>query len=46
MTFYEQCPILRSEEPLRSERLMLSKQTAAVLEQGLELLGIATVERM
>jgi len=46
MTFYEQCPILRSEEPLRSERLMLSAQTAAVLEQGLQLLGIATVERM
>ena len=46
MTFYEQCPILQSDEPLRSERLMLAKQTAAVLEQGLELLGIATVERM
>lgn len=46
MTFYEHCPILPSEEPLRGERLMLSKQTAAVLEKGLELLGIATVERM
>jgi arginyl-tRNA synthetase len=46
MTFYEQCPILRSDEPVKGQRLMLAKQTAAVLEKGLELLGIRTVERM
>lgn len=46
MTFYEHCPILQSQAPLRDERLMLARQTAAVLEKGLALLGIATVERM
>jgi arginyl-tRNA synthetase len=46
MKFYESCPVLRSEEPVRSSRLQLSKLTAQVIACGLGLLGIDTVERM
>ena len=45
-SFYEQCPVLRSEEPARSARLALCDVTAAVLRQGLLLLGIEVPERM
>lgn len=46
-TFYEQCPVLKAEtSELRDSRLLLSDLTARVLKQGLELLGIETVERM
>jgi arginyl-tRNA synthetase len=38
--FYEACPVLKSEEPARSSRLMLSDLTARVLQCGLVLLGI------
>ena len=44
--FYENCPVLQSEGPVRESRLALCKKTAAVLKQGLYLLGIETVERM
>jgi len=44
--FYEACPVLKSEEPARSSRLMLSDLTARVLEDGLDLLGIKVPERM
>jgi arginyl-tRNA synthetase len=44
--FYEACPVLKSEEPARSSRLMLSELTARVLERGLDLLGIKVPERM
>jgi len=44
--FYEACPVLRSDEPLRSSRLALSDLTARVLATGLSLLGIAAPERM
>jgi arginyl-tRNA synthetase len=46
-TFYEQCPVLRAEttELVRS-RLLLCDLTARVIKQGLDLLGIAAVERM
>jgi arginyl-tRNA synthetase len=44
--FYEACPVLKSEEPARSSRLMLSDLTARVLQQGLDLLGIKVPERM
>lgn len=44
--FYEECPVLKSEEPQRSSRLRLCDTTARVLEQGLTLLGIPLVERM
>jgi arginyl-tRNA synthetase len=45
-SFYEACPVLKSEEPARSSRLMLSDLTARVLERGLDLLGIKVPERM
>jgi arginyl-tRNA synthetase len=44
--FYEACPVLRSEEPLRSSRLALCDVTACVLARGLGLLGIEAPERM
>ena len=46
MKFYESCPVLRADEPIRSSRLLLSKLTAKVIARGLSLLGIGTVERM
>ena len=46
MQFYESCPVLSQEEPTRTSRLLLSQRTADVLETGLGLLGIKTVERM
>ncbi|WLQ12155.1 arginine--tRNA ligase [Hahella aquimaris] len=45
-SFYEACPILTAEEPVRSSRLMLSLLIAKTLKQGLDLLGIETLERM
>jgi len=45
-TFYEACPVLKSEEPTRSSRLTLCDLTGRVLQRGLELLGIKVPERM
>ncbi len=45
-TFYEACPVLKSEEPARGTRLALCELTARTLRHGLELLGIQTPERM
>jgi arginyl-tRNA synthetase len=45
-TFYEACPVLKSEEPARSSRLALCHLTARVLKQGLGLLGIQVPEKM
>ena len=44
--FYERCPVLRADEPVRESRLVLCDLTARVLRQGLHLLGIRTPERM
>ncbi|MDR1355694.1 MAG: arginine--tRNA ligase [Propionibacteriaceae bacterium] len=44
--FYEQCPVLKSVDALRSSRLALCDATRRVLARGLNLLGIAAVERM
>jgi arginyl-tRNA synthetase len=45
--FFENCPVLTAETPeLRGSRLLLVDLTARVIRQGLELLGIRTVERM
>ena len=44
--FYEQCPVLKSEPALRESRLGLCDLTGRVLRQGLELLGIQTLEQM
>ncbi len=45
-TFYEACPVLKSEEPARSSRLALCNLTDRVLKQGLDLLGIKVPEKM
>ena len=45
-SFYEACPVLKSEEPARSSRLALCDLTGRVLRQGLGLLGIDVPERM
>jgi arginyl-tRNA synthetase len=44
--FYEKCPVLKADEPVRSARLALSALTARVLRQGLDLLGISAPEKM
>jgi len=45
-SFYENCPVLKSEGQTRNTRLVLCDLTASVLKQGLELLGIQTLEQM
>ncbi|MGB5963384.1 MAG: arginine--tRNA ligase [Coleofasciculaceae cyanobacterium] len=44
--FYDQCPVLKAEEPLRTSRLVLCDITAQTLKLGLSLLGISVLERM
>ncbi len=44
--FFEHCPVIQSEEPVRSSRLALCHLTARTLELGLSLLGIGTLPRM
>ena len=44
--FYDRCPVLQSEEPQRTSRLVLSDLTARTLKLGLSLLGISVLERM
>jgi arginyl-tRNA synthetase len=45
--FFEHCPVLKAEaESVRTSRLLLADLTARVLAQGLELLGIQTIEQM
>ena len=44
--FYDQIPILKAEEPLKSSRLVLCRLTERTLTKGLNLLGISTLERM
>jgi arginyl-tRNA synthetase len=45
-TFFEACPVLKSEGNTRESRLALCALTARQLQRGLGLLGIAVVERM
>lgn len=44
--FYENCPVLKAEEPTRTSRLLLCDITAKTLKLGLSLLGIEVLERM
>jgi len=44
--FYETCPVLKADEPSRSERLALCHLSARTLQRGLHLLGIETLEQM
>jgi arginyl-tRNA synthetase len=45
-SFYEKCPVLKAEAAVRDSRLALCDLTARVLKQGLDVLGIETVEQM
>ncbi|MEX0876029.1 MAG: arginine--tRNA ligase [Phycisphaerales bacterium] len=46
-SFFDQCPVLRNDDPaLRASRLRLCALTGRVLADGLDTLGIPTVERM
>jgi arginyl-tRNA synthetase len=46
-SFYENCPILAAEdEATQQSRLRLAALTGRTLQQGLELLGLETLERM
>ena len=45
-SFYEACPVLKADEPIRTSRLALSELTARTLRCGLDLLGIQVPERM
>ncbi|HEX8897535.1 MAG TPA: arginine--tRNA ligase [Chthoniobacterales bacterium] len=45
-SFYEACPVLKSEEPARSSRLALCELTGRILAKGLDLLGIKVPEKM
>ncbi|MEL4896876.1 arginine--tRNA ligase [Crocosphaera sp. Alani8] len=44
--FYENCPVLKSEESIKISRLLLCNLTARTLKLGLSLLGISVLERM
>jgi arginyl-tRNA synthetase len=45
--FFQNCSVLKAETPaLRQSRLLLCDLTARVIQRGLDLLGIRTVERM
>jgi arginyl-tRNA synthetase len=45
-SFYENCPVLKSEAEQRASRLALCDLTARVLKGGLDVLGIQTLEQM
>jgi arginyl-tRNA synthetase len=45
-SFYEHCPVLKADEPLRSSRLALADLTARTLAHSLGLLGIDAPEQM
>lgn len=44
--FFENCPVLKSDEPTRSSRLALCALTARTLALGLDLLGIKHPDQM
>lgn len=45
-SFYEACPVLSAEGDIKQSRLKLAALTAKTIKQGLDLLGINTLERM
>jgi len=44
--FYDACPVIQSDEPVRTHRLKLCDLTARAVARGLDLLGIEAAERM
>lgn len=45
-TFYNACPILNQEDDILKSRLLIIDRVAKTLKEGLDLLGIRTVDRM
>ena len=45
-SFYEACPVLKAPPGVRESRLALADLTGRVLKQGLDVLGIETLEQM
>ena len=45
-SFYQSLPVLKSEDKLKNARLKLVESVKTVLKTGLELLGIAVLEKM
>lgn len=45
-SFYENCPVLKSEGAVQNSRLVLCELTARVLKQGLAVLGIEALDQM
>ncbi|MFD4354304.1 DALR anticodon-binding domain-containing protein [Nocardia sp. NPDC058518] len=44
--FYDSCPVIAADKPIRSNRIALCQLAARTLELGLGQLGIAAPERM
>uniref|UniRef100_UPI00389A363F arginine--tRNA ligase n=1 Tax=Saccharothrix syringae TaxID=103733 RepID=UPI00389A363F len=44
--FYEACPVLKAEDPVRGNRLALCRLAVRTLGHGLDLLGIVAPDRM
>ena len=44
--FYQKNPILKAEKDVRDLRLLITQVTAQIIQNGLYLLGIKTVEKM
>ncbi|NEQ95521.1 MAG: arginine--tRNA ligase [Cyanothece sp. SIO2G6] len=44
--FYENCPVLKAEEPTRTSRILLCDLTAQTIKLGLSLLGIPVLDRI
>ncbi len=44
--FYERCPVLKAEDPVRESRLVLCALTASILAAGLGLLGIEAPDQL
>lgn len=44
--FYESCPVLNAQEPIRTSRLILCHLTAKTIKTGMSLLGIDLPDRM
>ncbi len=45
-TFYEACPVLKAAPGVRESRLALADLTGRLLKQGLDVLGIETLDQM
>lgn len=45
-TFYNALPIVKEEENIFNSRIILAEKTSIIIKDGLNLLGIKTVERM